>query len=118
MSPSTPAAPQRGATTGWIQTTATIGLLLSLLVMVLGVRTLLGEAAFADWGWQVPFGLSALMLSLSLWLRLSLTESPAFRRMQQEGVARGAALASASASGRAGDHCYCYCGAVVCAGQA
>lgn len=51
---------QRGAYTGWIQTTATIGLLLSLLV-VLGVRTLLGEAAFADWGWRVPFGLSALM---------------------------------------------------------
>ena len=52
---------QRGAYTGWIQTTATIGLLLSLLV-VLGVRTLLGEAAFADWGWRVPFGLSALTL--------------------------------------------------------
>ncbi|MET3603550.1 MFS family permease [Sphaerotilus sulfidivorans] len=83
---------QRGAYTGWIQTTATIGLLLSLLV-VLGVRTLLGEAAFADWGWRVPFGLSALMLSLSLWLRLSLTESPAFRRMQQEGRGSKAPLA-------------------------
>ncbi|MDQ5898329.1 MAG: hypothetical protein RLZZ592_1836 [Pseudomonadota bacterium] len=83
---------QRGAYTGWIQTTATLGLLLSLLV-VLGVRTVLGEAVFMDWGWRVPFGLSALMLSVSLWIRLSLTESPAFRRMQEEGRGSKAPLA-------------------------
>ncbi|MEJ8839801.1 MFS transporter [Ramlibacter sp. AN1133] len=79
-------APQgrRGAYTAWIQTTATLGLFLSLLV-VLGTRTLLGEAAFADWGWRVPFILSVLLLAVSVWIRLSMNESPAFRRMKMQG---------------------------------
>jgi MFS family permease len=79
-------APQnrRGAHTAWIQTTATMGLFLSLLV-ILGTRTLLGEEAFASWGWRIPFLLSAVLLVLSVWIRLSMEESPAFRKMQAEG---------------------------------
>ncbi|WP_236599886.1 MFS transporter [Ramlibacter alkalitolerans] len=75
---------RRGAYTAWIQTTATLGLLLSLIV-VLGTRTLLGEAAFADWGWRVPFLVSVLLLVVSVWIRLSMNESPAFRRMKAKG---------------------------------
>ena len=87
-------APQhrRGAYTAWVQTTATVGLLLSLLV-ILGTRTLLGEATFSEWGWRVPFGLSAVMLAVSLWIRMSMSESPAFRKMQEEGKGSKAPLA-------------------------
>ena len=79
-------APQnrRGAHTAWIQTTATMGLFLSLMV-ILGTRTLLGEEAFASWGWRIPFLLSAVLLGLSVWIRLSMEESPAFRKMKAEG---------------------------------
>ncbi|MBL8329889.1 MAG: MHS family MFS transporter [Rubrivivax sp.] len=79
-------APQhrRGAYTAWIQTTATLGLFLSLLV-ILGTRTWLGEEQFADWGWRVPFLISILLLGVSLWIRLRMSESPAFLRMQEEG---------------------------------
>jgi len=87
-------APQhrRGAYTGWIQTTATVGLMLALLV-ILGTRTLLGEADFNAWGWRIPFALSALMLAVSVWARLSMRESPAFRKMQEEGKGSKAPLA-------------------------
>ena len=74
---------KRGAYTSWIQTTATMGLLLSLLV-ILGTRTLTGEEAFAAWGWRVPFILSILLLALSVYIRLSLNESPAFQKIKQE----------------------------------
>jgi len=79
-------APQgkRGAFTAWIQTTATLGLLLSLMV-ILGTRTALGEDAFADWGWRIPFLVSAGLLGLSVWIRLSMQESPAFQRMKEQG---------------------------------
>jgi predicted MFS family arabinose efflux permease len=79
-------APQhrRGAYTAWIQTTATLGLFLSLLV-ILGTRTWLGEEAFNDWGWRIPFLLSILLLGLSLWIRMRMSESPAFVKMQEEG---------------------------------
>ncbi len=79
-------APQgkRGLYTSFIQITATAGLLLSLVV-ILGVRTWLGEDAFADWGWRIPFLVSILLLGVSLWIRLRLDESPAFRRMKAEG---------------------------------
>ncbi len=79
-------APQhkRGAYTAWIQTTATLGLFLSLLV-ILGTRTYLGEAAFADWGWRVPFLGSAVLLGVSVWIRMSMNESPAFQKMKDEG---------------------------------
>ena len=79
-------APQgkRGLYTSWIQTTATLGLFLSLVV-ILGVRTLVGEEAFADWGWRVPFLLSIVLLGVSVWIRLSLNESPVFQKMKEEG---------------------------------
>ncbi|RZJ25746.1 MAG: MFS transporter [Haliea sp.] len=75
---------KRGAYTAWIQTTATMGLFLSLLV-ILGTRTAMGEAAFADWGWRIPFLLSIFLLAISVWIRLSMNESPAFQKMKAEG---------------------------------
>ena len=86
-------APQgkRGAFTSWIQTTATLGLFLSLLV-ILGTRTIIGEEAFADWGWRVPFIVSVLLLAVSVWIRLSMNESPAFKKMKEEGKTSKAPL--------------------------
>ena len=75
---------KRGYYTSWIQTTATLGLFLALL-LILGIRTSMGEAAFADWGWRIPFLLSAVLLAVSLWIRLKLNESPLFQRMVDEG---------------------------------
>lgn len=75
---------KRGAYTAWIQTTATMGLFLSLLI-ILGVRTAVGEVAFADWGWRIPFIVSILLLAVSVYIRLSLNESPAFRKMKAQG---------------------------------
>ncbi len=77
---------KRGFYTSFIQITATAGLMLSLLV-ILGVRTAVGEEAFKDWGWRVPFLVSILLLGVSLWIRLKLAESPAFARMKAEGKA-------------------------------
>ena len=82
---------KRGAYTSWIQTTATLGLFLSLLV-ILGTRTALGEAAFTDWGWRIPFLVSILLLGISVWIRLSLSESPAFQKMKAEGKTSKAPL--------------------------
>jgi MFS family permease len=82
---------RRGFYTSWIQTTATLGLFAALLV-VIGTRTILGEEAFADWGWRVPFLLSILLLALSLWIRLQLEESPVFRKMKAEGTTSKAPL--------------------------
>ncbi|WP_153098968.1 MFS transporter [Paraburkholderia hayleyella] len=76
-------ASQRGYYTSWIQTTATVGLLLSLVV-ILGCRWLTGEA-FDTWGWRIPFWVSVGMLAVSMWIRLSMHESPAFVRMKAEG---------------------------------
>jgi MFS family permease len=75
---------RRGYFTSWIQTTATLGLFLSLLV-ILGTRTYLGEAAFADWGWRVPFLLSAILLGISVYIRLAMSESPIFARLKKQG---------------------------------
>jgi MFS family permease len=75
---------KRGFYTSFIQITATAGLMLSLIV-ILGVRTTVGEAAFAEWGWRIPFLVSILLLGVSLWIRLKLAESPAFQRMKAEG---------------------------------
>src|SRR5574337_997830 len=86
-------APQgrRGAYTSWIQTTATLGLFLSLL-LILAVRTWMGEKDFADWGWRIPFLASIVLLAISVWIRLSMNESPAFKRMKEEGKVSKAPL--------------------------
>ena len=75
---------KRGAYTAWIQTTATLGLFLSLMV-ILATRTAIGEEAFADWGWRIPFLVSVFLLAISVWIRLSMNESPAFQKMKDEG---------------------------------
>jgi Major Facilitator Superfamily/Sugar (and other) transporter len=75
---------QRGYYTSWIQTTATLGLFLALL-LILGIRTVMGEESFGDWGWRIPFLLSGILLIVSIWIRLSLNESPVFQKMKDEG---------------------------------
>ncbi len=85
---------KRGFFTSWIQTTATMGLFLSLLV-ILGTRTALGEPEFAAWGWRIPFLVSVLLLGISVWIRLSMNESPAFAKMKAEGKTSKAPLSEA-----------------------
>jgi MFS family permease len=75
---------KRGLYTSWIQTTATLGLFLSLIV-ILAVRSLTGEEVFKAWAWRIPFLVSALLLAVSLWIRLKLNESPVFQKMVDEG---------------------------------
>ncbi len=82
---------RRGMYTSWIQTTATLGLFLSLIV-ILAVRTIVGEDAFKEWGWRIPFLVSILLLGISVWIRLSLSESPAFKKMKEEGKGSKAPL--------------------------
>jgi MFS family permease len=85
---------KRGLYTSFIQTTATLGLFAALLV-VIGVRSLLGEEAFADWGWRIPFLISLGLLAVSMWIRMQLNESPVFRRMKAEGTTSKAPLTDA-----------------------
>jgi MFS family permease len=85
---------KRGLFTSFIQTTATLGLFAALLV-VIGTRSALGEAAFADWGWRIPFLISAILLGVSLWIRLQLEESPVFKQMKAEGTTSKAPLTEA-----------------------
>jgi len=87
-------ANRRGYYTSWIQTTATLGLFLSLLV-ILGVRTTMGEQAFGAWGWRIPFVASLILLAVSVWIRLQLSESPAFERIKAEGKTSKAPLTEA-----------------------
>ena len=75
---------KRGYYTSWIQTTATVGLFMALL-LVLGIRTSQGEPTFAAWGWRIPFLLSAVLLAVSIWIRLKLNELPVFLKMKEEG---------------------------------
>ncbi len=82
---------KRGLFTSFIQTTATLGLFLSLLV-ILGTRTFMGEQEFAAWGWRVPFLVSVLLLAVSVWIRMSMNESPAFAKMKAEGKTSKAPL--------------------------
>ncbi|WP_435036919.1 MFS transporter [Pseudomonas neuropathica] len=82
---------KRGFFTSWIQTTATLGLFLSLLV-ILACRTALGTEAFEAWGWRIPFLLSILLLIVSVYIRLQLSESPVFQKMKAEGKASKAPL--------------------------
>ncbi|MGN6578798.1 MAG: MFS transporter [Bordetella sp.] len=83
---------RRGYFTSWIQTTATLGLFLSLLI-IMGVRLAIGEKNFADWGWRIPFLVSSILLAISVWIRLQLNESPTFLRMKEEGKGSTAPIA-------------------------
>ena len=85
---------RRGEFTAWIQTTGTLGFLLSLLV-ILGTRTALGETAFVAWGWRIPFLVSVALLAISVWIRLSMKESPIFAKMKSEGRTSKAPLSEA-----------------------
>ncbi|MGY8704468.1 MFS transporter [Bradyrhizobium sp. 18BD] len=88
---------KRGYYTSFIQTTATLGLFLSLLV-ILFTRTATGEADFAAWGWRIPFLVSVLLLGVSVWIRLRLNESPIFQKMKDEGKSSKAPLTEAFAN--------------------
>ena len=85
---------RRGFYTSWIQTTATLGLFLSLLI-ILAIQTAMTKEAFAAWGWRIPFLLSFILLGISVWIRLSLNESPTFKRMKEEGKGSKAPLSEA-----------------------
>jgi MFS family permease len=82
---------RRGYFTAYIQTTATLGLFLSLMV-ILGTRTLVGEEEFAAWGWRIPFLISIVLLGVSVWIRMTMNESPAFAKMKAEGKTSKAPL--------------------------
>jgi MFS family permease len=88
---------KRGYYTSFIQTTATLGLFLSLLV-ILFTRTAIGEADFATWGWRIPFLVSVILLGVSVWIRLRLNESPIFQQMKDEGKSSKAPLTEAFAN--------------------
>lgn len=77
-------AHRRGGATAWIQTSASFGLI-GALGVVLGSRAFLGEDAFREWGWRIPFLVSIILLLISLWIRLQLEESPAFKKLEAEG---------------------------------
>ncbi len=94
-------AKKRGLMTGWIQTTAALGLIGALSVILI-TRAVVGAAAFDEWGWRIPFLLSALLLGVSLWIRLKLNESPAYRRMEAEGGERRAPFKEAFGTWRNG----------------
>src|SRR3954451_24176428 len=88
---------KRGASTGWIQSSASFGLLAALLVIV-ATRTWLGEDAFGTWGWRIPFLVSVLLLAVSVWMRAKLAESPYFAKLQEEGDVAKAPLREAFGS--------------------
>jgi MFS family permease len=88
---------KRGYYTSFIQTTATLGLFLSLIV-ILFTRSWVGEAEFAKWAWRVPFLVSVLLLGISVWIRLRLNESPVFQKMKDEGKSSKAPLTEAFAN--------------------
>ncbi|MDX8464283.1 MFS transporter [Mesorhizobium sp. VK23B] len=85
---------RRGYYTSWIQTTATLGLFLSLIVILI-VQSSLSKETYASWGWRIPFIVSFLLLAVSIWIRLSLSESPTFQRMKEEGKGSKAPLSEA-----------------------
>jgi MFS family permease len=87
-------AGRRGFFTSWIQTTATLGLFLSLLI-ILVTRSIFGEDAFASYAWRIPFLVSVVLLGISLWIRVRLNESPAFIRIKTNGTGSKAPLSEA-----------------------
>ena len=91
-------ANKRGASTGWIQSTASFGLLAAMLIIV-ATRTAIGEDAFAAWGWRIPFLVSVVLLAISVWMRAKLAESPEFARLREEGEITKAPLREAFGRG-------------------
>ncbi len=87
-------AGKRGFYTSFIQTTATLGLFLSLIV-ILVLQTNMSKEAFADYGWRIPFLLSAILLAISVWIRLQMNESPVFQQIKDEGKQSKAPLSEA-----------------------
>jgi MFS family permease len=87
---------KRGAATGWIQSSASFGLLAALLI-IFATRTAIGEEAFNAWGWRVPFLMSVILLAISVWMRLKLSESPHFAKLRDEGTISKAPLTEAFA---------------------
>jgi MFS family permease len=87
---------KRGAATGWIQSSAAVGLI-GALGVILATRTVLGEAAFAAWGWRIPFLASIFLLGISIWMRFKLSESPAYAKLKEEGAVTKAPLREAFA---------------------
>lgn len=94
---------KRGFLTGWIQTTAAIGLIMALSVILI-TRAILGVEAFGEWGWRIPFLLSFFLLVVSLWIRLKLHESPAFKRMVAESTERQAPFRESFATWKIGKY--------------
>src|SRR5207253_4269273 len=74
----------RGYYTGWLQTSPTLGIVVSLATII-GIRTYLGVEAFNDWGWRIPFIISLLLVAIAIWIRLSLGETPIFQDMKARG---------------------------------
>jgi len=87
---------KRGLYTSWIQTTATLGLFMSLLV-IMGARAFMPADEFAAWGWRIPFLASIVLLVVSIWIRMQLNESPVFQKMKDEGATSKAPLAESFA---------------------
>jgi MFS family permease len=85
---------KRGLFTSFIQTTATLGLFGALIVVIV-TRTSLGEDAFKAWGWRIPFLISVILLGVSLWIRMQLSESPVFVKMKNSGTTSKAPLTEA-----------------------
>jgi MFS family permease len=90
---------RRGFYTSWIQTTATMGIVLALLV-ILGCRLGFGDQAFGDWAWRVPFWISAILVILSIYIRLKLEESPLFARLKEQGKASSNPAVESFSSGK------------------
>jgi MFS family permease len=88
---------KRGAATGWIQSSASFGLLAALLI-IFATRYWLGEESFNQWGWRIPFLVSVVLLGISVWMRLKLSESPHFAKLQEEGEVSKAPLREAFAT--------------------
>ena len=85
---------RRGFFTSWIQTTATMGLFLSLII-ILGIQNMMSKEDFAAWGWRIPFLVSVVLLGISIWIRMQMSESPAFKKMKEEGKTSKAPLSEA-----------------------
>lgn len=85
---------RRGFYTSWIQTTATFGLFLSL-VIILSIQNSMSAEEFAAWGWRIPFLISVVLLGVSVWIRMQMSESPAFKKMKEEGKQSKAPLSEA-----------------------